>query len=118
MSFRKRPIAAVLLASALVLAFATDAQARGGFGGGGGGGHGGGGFGGGGGGHFGGGGGFGGGMRMGGGGFGGGGMRMGRASAEAACTSAGARWLRRWRNALWRLAFGRVPHRRPRIRCR
>ena len=58
-SFEKR-LGAVLLASALAFAVATDAQARGfgGFGGGGG--------------HFGGG-----GMHFGGGGFGGGGMRMG-----------------------------------------
>ena len=78
MSYRRRPIASALLASALILAFATDAQARGGGGGGGGhGGGGGGGHGGGGGGHFGGGGG---GMHFGGGGgmhFGGGGMRFG-----------------------------------------
>jgi hypothetical protein len=68
MPFRKRPIVAALLASALVFAVATDTQARGG----GGGGHGGGG----GGGHFGGGGG---GMHFGGGGmhFGGGGMHFG-----------------------------------------
>ncbi len=79
MSIRNTRAGAVLLASALALAVAGDALARGGGGGGGGGGHFGGG--GGGGGHFGGfgggGGGFG-GMRMGGGGGGGfGGMRMG-----------------------------------------
>jgi LTXXQ motif family protein len=62
MSHLEKRLGAALLASALVLAVTTDAQAR--FGGGGGGG-----------GHFGGGGGFGGGMRMG--GFGGGAMRMG-----------------------------------------
>jgi hypothetical protein len=59
MSSLEKRLGAVLLASALVLGVATDAQARGfgGFGGGG---------------HFGGG-----GMHFGGGGFGGGGMRMG-----------------------------------------
>ena len=76
MTIRKRRLSAVLLASTLAFAVATDAQARGGGGGGGGGGHGGGGFGGGGG-HFGGGGFGGGGMHFGGGGFGGGGMRFG-----------------------------------------
>jgi hypothetical protein len=65
MTVRGKRLGAVLFASALVFAVATDAQARGGFGGGGGGGH------------FGGGGFGGGGMHMGGGGFGGGGMRMG-----------------------------------------
>jgi hypothetical protein len=83
MSVRRNPILVALLGSALVLAVATDAQARGGGGGGRGGGGGGGGghFGGGGGGmHFGGGGGMhfgGGGMHFGGGGMHFGGMRLG-----------------------------------------